>query len=274
MFFDSTATNFAGDYNGSSQVFRHGQTTGSTVRLSNDYESGQAGNGPSSYPTAASASAPYAYQSDASNLNSRDTNGVTDVFDNYTRMSYDDALGQSSSPSYSPSISADGTITAFASASTAWGGTLPAIPRIFFHRYLRPTVCAIAIVTAGILAIPRAKQNNAREPYRLRVQLQYGSGLDNTPIGVPISQKDPITQAQVGAALDEIYAKAPGSIYPFNSGEAGLNNAIAKLKAKIISYTGHGVCDNQPTFLQETWTVGRVEWRIDMDNFSGCNLQY
>jgi hypothetical protein len=121
--FVSTASNFvAGDTNGVSDVF-FGDVppvpilSAQFVVLVSRSSSGTQGNGPSIAPAAAQLGGAVAYLSDASNLVMSDKNGVRDAFVTYVgggtgRISTGNVL-----PSYHPSLSGDGRMVAFESAS-------------------------------------------------------------------------------------------------------------------------------------------------------------
>src|SRR5438132_1692287 len=83
--FDSDATNLvAGDTNGATDVFVHDRQTGATERVSVTSGGGTQGNGNSggffAFPALSADGRFVAFQSDATNLVTGDTNGATDVF--------------------------------------------------------------------------------------------------------------------------------------------------------------------------------------------------
>ena len=78
--FSSTASNLAGDdRNGEADIFVHDTQTGDTVLVSLATD-GMQGNGPSTDPAIAAAGSVVAFESEASNLVSGDTNQVVDIF--------------------------------------------------------------------------------------------------------------------------------------------------------------------------------------------------
>jgi Tol biopolymer transport system component len=122
--FESTATNLvSNDNNGYGDVFVHDRVTGITERVSVDSSGGEA-NHLSFFPSISSDGRFVAFESVASNLVARDTNGKFDVFvhDRATgvtkRVSVSTIGGEADSDSGGPSISADGRFVAFDSSAT------------------------------------------------------------------------------------------------------------------------------------------------------------
>jgi hypothetical protein len=122
--FYSNATNLvAGDTNAAADVFVHDRGTGTTTRVSVD-STGAQGNG-GSYTARISADGKFvSFASDATNLVSGDTNGVTDVFryDMTTgetiRLSVDSSGAQGNGACSGLWNSGDGRFTAFNSGAT------------------------------------------------------------------------------------------------------------------------------------------------------------
>jgi Tol biopolymer transport system component len=122
--FYSYATDLvSGDTNGVADVFRKDLVTGDIVRCSTSSSSAQANGG--SYFSSMSADGRYvAFYSDATDLVSGDTNGVTDIFRKdmqereIVRCSTDASRDQANGISYDPCISADGRYVAFHSDAT------------------------------------------------------------------------------------------------------------------------------------------------------------
>ena len=122
--FETGATNLvADDTNGASDIFVHDRRTGITERVSIS-SNGIQGDGDSYYPTISADGRYVAFESDASNLVTDDTNGVMDVFvhDRLTgvtrRVSAASDGSEGNSASGGASISADGSCVAFASAAS------------------------------------------------------------------------------------------------------------------------------------------------------------
>jgi len=119
--FYSDATNLiAIDTNGQSDVFVRLRSEGLTELISVS-DDGSAGNGPSVNPSISADGRFVAFQSRASNLVPGDTNNAADIFVrdrvNKTTERLCDAV-QGNKFSFTPSISADGRLVAFASAAT------------------------------------------------------------------------------------------------------------------------------------------------------------
>ncbi len=127
--FESTSSNLTlGDTNSVSDVFLKDTQTGTLKRVSTDSSNVQA-NLDSTVPAISADGRFVAFQSIASNLVSGDTNGTMDIFlkdvqtGSVTRVSSGTGGDQANSPSYAPSVSADGHYVAFySSASTLLAG--------------------------------------------------------------------------------------------------------------------------------------------------------
>lgn len=119
--FYSNATNLVDDdTNGQPDVFVHVMSTGATERVSVATD-GTEGNGASLNPSISADGRFVAFQSQASNLITDDTNGVSDIFVRDRVNGATERVCDSVQPngySFSPSISADGNFVAFASAAT------------------------------------------------------------------------------------------------------------------------------------------------------------
>lgn len=119
--FDSLATNLVpGDTNRFRDVFVRDRATGTTRRVS-VASNGIQGNGDSRFASISQNGRFIAFESDASNLVSGDTNGRTDIFvydlltSTTKRVSVGSANRQANGSSSAPSISADGRFIAFES---------------------------------------------------------------------------------------------------------------------------------------------------------------
>jgi Tol biopolymer transport system component len=122
--FESDATNLVtGDTNGQRDVFVYDLVAKTTTRVSVD-SLGRQANGPSYNPVISADGRFVAFESDATNLVTGDTNGKRDVFVHdattrgTTRVSVDSLGRQANGPSYSAAISGDGRIVAFESDAT------------------------------------------------------------------------------------------------------------------------------------------------------------
>lgn len=119
-FESDAATLVPGDTNGTGDVFVHDVVTGMTRRLS-VASNGQQTESPSFGAAISADGRAVAFESFSSQLLPGDTNGALDVFvadvptGNLDRVSLSTDGGQADNRSYSPSISADGRIVAFAS---------------------------------------------------------------------------------------------------------------------------------------------------------------
>jgi Tol biopolymer transport system component len=122
--FESNATNLvAGDTNGLTDIFVHDLVARTTTRVSVD-SLGRQANGPSFNPSISSDGRFVAFESNATNLVTGDTNGLPDIFvrdlltGKTTRVSVDSLGRQANGSSYNAAISADGRFVAFESDAT------------------------------------------------------------------------------------------------------------------------------------------------------------
>jgi Tol biopolymer transport system component len=122
--FESFADNLiSNDTNGTYDVFLRDRTLGTTVRVSVS-SSKQQGNGSSSDPCVSPDGSYVVFESNASNLVSSDTNGVTDVFlrdrnqGKTVRVSVSSSKQQGNGSSSDPCVSPDGRYVVFESLAT------------------------------------------------------------------------------------------------------------------------------------------------------------
>jgi Tol biopolymer transport system component len=137
--FTSVASNLVpGDTNAQPDVFLHDRQTGKTTRVSVRSTADQANS--NSYSPSISADGRYvAFQSNASNLITGDTNGADDIFvhnrqtGKTSRVSVRSNGNQADHVSWAPSISADGRFVAFASHAHLVRGDTNDAADIFVH---------------------------------------------------------------------------------------------------------------------------------------------
>lgn len=113
----------AADSNGVSDIFVYDQQSGQTT-LASTATNGEAGNGSSAHPRLSADGQRLAFQSQASNLITDDSNGVSDVFvrdlltGQLTRLSRNMDCDEANGASYAPNLSADGQYAVFTSEAT------------------------------------------------------------------------------------------------------------------------------------------------------------
>lgn len=111
---------------------------------------------------------------------------------------------------------------------------------------------------------------------RIRVQLQEGH-LHTHSKKLEAAQEQSISVRQVQLLLEELYhsTKAEAPWYPMNDRIARqrYGHAIAELSRTLNSYPPNGT-DQEGNILRKEWqnNVGR-EFRLDIENFGGSNLQ-
>ena len=157
MAFASDASNLvAGDSNGYEDVFVRDRKLHKTYRVSVSSAGVQGNN--DSYDPSISADGRYvAFESDASNLVSGDSNGYLDVFvrdrklHKTFRVSVDSAGVQGNNDSYDPSISADGRYVAFASlASNLVAGDSNGFADVFVRDRKLHKTALVSVDSAGV----------------------------------------------------------------------------------------------------------------------------
>lgn len=155
--FESAASNLVtGDANNSMDIFVHDRQTGQTTRVSVSSNGGE-GNGDSYNPSISADGSLVAFNSDASNLVSGDTNGKMDIFvhnrqsGNTARISAPSGgLPQSNGDSFAPSFSTDGRFVVFYSdASNLVTGDTNGKQDIFLHDRQTKTTELISVASGG-----------------------------------------------------------------------------------------------------------------------------
>ncbi|MBY0260554.1 Hint domain-containing protein, partial [Methylobacterium sp.] len=155
-FQSNASTLVAGDTNGTTDVFVKDLGTGTTTRVSTDSAGAQSA-GTSINASISGDGTRVAFQSNASNLVTSDTNGSTDVFvkdlgtGTTTRVSTDSTGAQSTGGnSLAPSISADGTRVAFSStASNLVAGDTNGQQDVFVKDLGTGTITRVSTDSAG-----------------------------------------------------------------------------------------------------------------------------
>jgi hypothetical protein len=153
--FESAATNFAADFNGTFDIFVRDLAFGITSRVS--VATGGAEANSSSFRASISADGRYvSFDSTASNLVANDLNGVSDVFmhDRLTgitkRVSVDSAGLEGNGSSLLSVISADGSFVAYASsASNLVAGDTNGFQDVFVHEVATGVTTRVSIATDG-----------------------------------------------------------------------------------------------------------------------------
>ncbi len=157
--FASLATNLVdGDSNGVKDIFVRDLSNGTTTRVSVS-DSGVQGNGESDSPAISADGRYVAFESEASNLVSGDTNGVTDIFvydrtlSTIERVSVKSDGTQGDDHSLHPVISDDGRYVAFQSAATNLvTGDTNGVTDIFVHDRTLNTTTRVSVKSDGTQA--------------------------------------------------------------------------------------------------------------------------
>jgi ELWxxDGT repeat protein len=154
--FDSNASNLvSGDTNSAADIFVKDLVTGTITRVSTD-ASGSQGNSGSFKPVFSPDGSKVAFDSNASNLVSGDTNGRGDVFvkdlvtGTITRVSTDASGGQGNSGSLFPVFSPDGSKVAFSSnASNLVSGDWNSQSDVFVKDLVTGTIARVSTDASG-----------------------------------------------------------------------------------------------------------------------------
>jgi LPXTG-site transpeptidase (sortase) family protein len=154
--FSSAASNLvSGDTNGFRDIFVHDRQTGATTRVSVASD-GTQGNNSSHIPSISADGLYVAFESDASNLVSGDTNGTRDIFVHdrqtgvTTRVSVASSGTQANGGSYNAAISADGRYVAFESvASNLVSGDTNGARDVFVHDRQTGTTTRVSVASSG-----------------------------------------------------------------------------------------------------------------------------
>jgi Tol biopolymer transport system component len=153
-FFSEASNLVETDTNGVADIFVHDRLTGETTMVSIS-SNGEQGNAKSTVPSISADGRYVAFESEASNLVTGDTNGEVDIFVRdrvlgvTTRVSEASDGTQANSLSFSPSISADGHYVAFSSAADnlVYGDTC--CFDIFVHNLISGETTRVSITTDG-----------------------------------------------------------------------------------------------------------------------------
>ncbi|MCB8926874.1 MAG: PD40 domain-containing protein [Ardenticatenaceae bacterium] len=154
--FNSYASNLvSSDTNGLMDIFVHDRQTGQTTRVSVASDGAQ-GIGWSSIPAISTDGRYVAFESDATNLVSDDTNGTGDVFvhdrqtGQTTRVSVASDGTEGNDGAFHPDISADGRYVAFnSSASNLVSGDTNGRPDVFVHDRQTGQTTRVSVASDG-----------------------------------------------------------------------------------------------------------------------------
>ena len=155
-FASSASTLVAGDTNGAEDVFVYDRLGRTTERVSLS-SAGEQGNGDSFGPAISADGSSVAFESFSSRLVPDDTNGALDVFvadlptGNISRVSLATDGGQADDRSYSPSISANGRVVAFASfANNLVPDDTNGLLDVFVRRRDQQTTTRLSVGPGGV----------------------------------------------------------------------------------------------------------------------------
>ena len=252
--FQSDASNLVtGDTNSQEDIFVHDLQTGTTVRVSTASDGTQA-NGDSQAPSISADGRYTAFQSDASNLVSGDTNGQWDIFvhDRQTgttaRVSTASDGTEANSRSWWPSISADGRYVAFGShARNLVSGDTNGRWDIFVHDMQAGTTARVSIASDGTQAkqdsyTPSISVDGRYVAFQSQAR-NLVSGDTNGAWDIFVHDLQTGTTARVSTASDGTEANghsqgasisADGCYVAFTSGAANLANGDANEKNDIF----------------------------------------
>ncbi|MHB1459428.1 MAG: TolB family protein, partial [Armatimonadota bacterium] len=218
--FVSDASNLVdGDTNGVADIFVRDLTTGETERVSVSSTSVEA-NGASSQPAISADGRYIAFSSYADNLVDTDTNLMADIFirdieDGTTVMvSLSSTDEQGDENSYSPSISADGNIVAFASSSTNLiDSDTNNTSDVFVRNIFDATTDRVSVSASGIEANYDSHNPSINSDGTRVAFYSYADNLvaDDTNIAADVFVKDLISDAIVAASVSSDEVLGDGS---------------------------------------------------------------
>ncbi len=250
--FESKAANLvSGDTNGAIDVFRKDLQTGAVVRCSTD-SAGAQGNGDSFYSSISADGRYVAFESNAANLVSGDTNGASDIFrkdlstGQIVRCSTDSAGAQGNGNSNIPSISADGRYVAFYSEATnlVSGDTNGALD-VFRKDLQTDAIVRCSTDSAG------AQGNGGSDSPSISADggyVAFFSEATNLVSGdtngaTDIFRKDLKTGAIVRCSTDSAGAQSNGSSYHPSISSNGRYVAFESNAANLVSGDNNGTYD-------------------------------
>jgi Tol biopolymer transport system component len=207
--FESIASNLvSGDTNGKCDVFVHDRQTGQTTRVS-VASGGTQGNDGSYDPSISTDGRYVAFESEASNLVSGDTNGECDVFvhdrqmGQTIRVSVVSGGTQGNDGSYDPSISTDGRYVAFESpASNLVSGDTNGEWDIFVHDLQIGQTTRVSVASGGSQGNDWSADPSTSADGRY---VAFESTANNLVIGDTNGERDVFVRDRMGGGTSTVY---------------------------------------------------------------------
>jgi Tol biopolymer transport system component len=250
--FDFYGSNLVpGDTNGQSDCFVHDRETGETTRVSLDSAGGE-GNGGSAGARISADGRFVAFVSTASNLVSGDTNGFTDCFvhdretGETTRVSVDSAGAEGNSPSFQPTLSADGRFVAFMSEATDLvAADTNGARDVFLHDRVTGETIRVSVDSQG----GQANQDNTFPSISTDGRFVAFSSLSSNLVPgdtndvYDVFVHDRVTAATSRMSLDSAGGQGNGGSFESSVSADGRFVAFSSLATDLVESDTNGVSD-------------------------------
>ncbi len=250
--FSSDATNLvANDTNGARDVFVHDRLTGATVRASESSASAQA-NGASFAPSCSFGGRMIAFESDATNLVTGDTNGVRDVFvhdlvsGQTVRSSVDSSNVQGDGASQAASINGDGTLVSFSSdATNLVAADTNGVRDVFLHDTGVGTTTRLSISSVGAQATAASEAPSLSSDGRFVAFHSQDAGLEvgDTNGVADVFVHDAMTSETYRVSLDQNAVQGNGASTEASFSGDGRYVAFQSDATNLVPGDTNGVTD-------------------------------
>ncbi|MCY2987716.1 MAG: Ig-like domain-containing protein, partial [Planctomycetota bacterium] len=229
----------------------------------------QSGNNTSSLPSISADGRYVAFQSNASDLVSGDTNGVSDIFvrdtlsNTTSRVSLDTAGTQANSDSDWPSISADGRYVAFSSdASNLVSGDTNGTPDIFVRDTLSNITSRVSVDTAGTQANSYSDWPSISDDGRYVAFSSTASNLvsDDTNGTSDIFVRDTLSNTTTRVSVDSAGIQANSQSYEPSISADGRYVAFTSWASNLVSGDTNGMYE---VFVRDT--LSNTTSRVNLD---------
>ena len=276
--FGSAASNLvSGDGNGATDIFVRDRTTDATTRVS-VASGGTEGNGYSYEPSISSDGRYVAFDSNAGNLVSGDTNFSSDVFvhDRNTRVTMRVSVATSGTEgngdSFNPSISSDGRYVTFESdASNLVSGDGNSVPDIFVHDRDTNIITLVSVATGGALGNNSSYGPSISSDGRFVAFQSVASNLvsGDTNGVLDIFVHDRTTGATTRVSVDTSGTQGNGDSFNPSISPNGYYVAFDSAASNLMSGDTNGVLD---IFVHDLMMGATARVSVDSSGTQGNNI--